>query len=72
MKDLLANLIPLSKEMNASLSNKAYQEKRKIYETDSMFKSARQFAQTYSEWTPSALQSRSETLADWAIKRWHS
>lgn len=70
MKDLLANLIPLSKEMNIGLSNKPYSNKRKTYESDSMFKSTRQFAQTQTVWTPVTLQARAKILADWAAKRW--
>jgi uncharacterized protein with ParB-like and HNH nuclease domain len=70
MKDLLANLIPLSKEMNASLGNKAYEIKREVYKADSMFKSAREFSHEYSKWNPSALESRASKLADWCVKRW--
>jgi hypothetical protein len=71
MKDLLANLIPLSMEMNSSLGNKAYADKRGTYEQDSMFKAARQFALTYTEWTPDTLESRANSLADWCAERWH-
>ena len=70
MKDQLANLIPLSKEMNIGLGNKQYSDKRERYEEDSVFKSARQFAQTQTKWTPSALKTRAEHLAEWAAKRW--
>ncbi len=70
MKDRLSNLIPLSKEMNASVSNKAYSDKRDRYKNDSMFKSARIFADEYEAWNPDTLNERSEKLSDWAIKRW--
>lgn len=69
-KDLLANLIPLSEEMNKSLSNKPYSEKRKTYLDDSMFKTARQFAKSNKDWTPELIQMRGKALAKWAIKRW--
>jgi len=72
IKDRLANLIPLSKSMNVGVSNKKYTEKRKTYEQDSMFKSARQLAQTYNEWTPSQLEARALQLADWCVMRWPS
>lgn len=72
MKDCLANLIPLSKEMNVGVSNKAYADKKKAYELDSMFKSARQFAQTYEAWTPSAVATRGRLLGDWCVKRWRA
>jgi hypothetical protein len=70
MKDLLANLIPLSQPMNIVLSNSKYAAKKEAYETDSMFKSARQLARTYTSWTPDAIRRRGENLADWAVKRW--
>lgn len=70
MEHRLANLIPLSKEMNSSVGNNLYVVKRKIYGSDSMYKSARQFAQRYDEWSPSTLESRGFALAKWAVSRW--
>lgn len=69
-KDLLANLIPLSQKMNTSVSNKQYSEKRERYRKDSMFKSARTFADKIADWTPERLEKRAVELADWAVKRW--
>jgi hypothetical protein len=70
LKDLFANLIPLSSQMNTALGNKAYGEKRETYRTDSMFKSARKFAEEHVEWTPKLLRARSKMLASWAVSRW--
>lgn len=70
LRDTLANLIPLSEEMNRELSNKAYSEKRDKYLADSMFKSTRSFATSHKEWTPSRLKARSNELAKWAVARW--
>lgn len=70
LKDRLANLIPLSKEMNMGLGNKPYADKRKTYKTDSMFKSARHFADEHEDWTPHALEERAQVLASWAVGRW--
>ena len=70
MKDVLANLIPLSKEMNRVLSNSSYVIKKKKYKEDSMFKSARVLAENHSEWNPESIESRSNKLAEWALKRW--
>jgi hypothetical protein len=67
---LFANLIPLSQEMNIGLSNGPYSSKRESYEKDSMFKSARKFAQEYSSWTPDTLEARGFELAKWAVARW--
>jgi Protein of unknown function (DUF1524) len=49
MKERLANHIPLSNDMNISLSNRPYSEKRERYLSDSMFKSTSQFAATIEE-----------------------
>ena len=70
MTHLWANLIPLSSGMNGDLTNAGYAVKRPIYEADAMFKSARQFAKVYSDWTPDELQERSEVLVKWALSRW--
>ncbi len=70
MKDLFANLLPLSQEMNQSLGNRPYSAKREVYREDSGFKAARKFGDAYSEWTPDKLETRSTELASWAIKRW--
>ena len=70
MRHRLANLLPLSSEMNRGLSNKPYFEKRSRFKEDSMFKSTRQFADAVEEWTPEALSIRSQELSLWAVKRW--
>lgn len=69
-RDLLANLLPLSKEMNQELQNGPYADKKKRYQSDSKYKSAREFANKYSDWTPEALEKRTGELADWAVNRW--
>jgi hypothetical protein len=70
LKDLLPNLLPLSKEMNAGLSNKPYSDKRERYRKDSMFKSARTFAEKFADWTPERIAKRGEEMSAWAAKRW--
>ncbi|MCG3776062.1 MAG: hypothetical protein JW395_2911 [Nitrospira sp.] len=70
MKDLLANLLPLSKPMNQSLGNASYTKKKNVYLDDSGFKATREFAKHYTEWSPANLVERSKLLTDWAISRW--
>lgn len=70
MKDLLANLLPLTSEMNSSLSNKPYAEKRVRFREDAAFKSARQFGENVADWTPEALGVRAKELGEWAVSRW--
>ena len=72
MKDLLANLLPLSEEMNRNLSNGPYSAKQPKYRDDSGFKAARNFAEEHDDWTPAALEARSTALAAWAVERWPS
>lgn len=67
---LLANLIPLSSELNMSLSNGPYEKKRGRYAQDSMFKTARQFAQDYDDWNGECVAKRSRTLVKLATTRW--
>lgn len=69
-KDLLANLIPLSREMNVVVSNGPYETKRIAYKDDSMFKSARSLANSTTSWTPETLRARGKELAKWAVQRW--
>ena len=71
LKDTLANLIPLSSEMNRSIGNKAYSLKRKKFLEDSSFKTAREFAKQYHTWTPKDLSNRAEELAKWAVNQWN-
>ena len=70
MTNLWANLIPLSSRMNIELKNREYALKQPSYQADAMFKSARQFAHKYDDWTAELLVSRSDELADWAVTRW--
>lgn len=70
MTNLWANLIPLSSKMNIELKNAIYSAKRPSYKADAMFKSARQFAERFDDWTPDSLTMRSNELADWAVQRW--
>lgn len=66
----VANLIPLSGEMNGSIGNRGYALKRKRYAEDAMYKSARMFAERFDDWNPMNLQKRASDLSGWAVKRW--
>lgn len=70
MKDSLANLLPLSQEMNQGLGNAIYSLKRPVYKEDAGFKATRKFAEEFSEWKPQLLEKRSEILAAWCLARW--
>ncbi len=68
--DVLANLLPLSSDMNRELGNKLYSKKKSKYQADSMFKSTRNFAESYETWDKNGIESRAKTLSAWATKRW--
>lgn len=70
VKDTLANLIPLSEEMNRSLSNSSFKKKRERYLTDSAFKSAREVGKNNDTWLVENIQERGKGLANWALQRW--
>jgi hypothetical protein len=69
-KDLFANLIPLTSQMNGQLQTSAYSVKAPKFESMSAFTSARTFAKNHPDWTPTELDARSAELADWCVKRW--
>jgi hypothetical protein len=72
MVDLIANLLPLSQSMNASVSNEAFAKKKDRYSKDSVFKSVREFAEKYDDWTPATVEARGQELAEWVVQRWPS
>ena len=70
LKDLWANLVPLSKNMNEAVAQQEFVDKKEIFAKESMFKSARQIGEDYKTWGESEIMVRSDILADWAIERW--
>ena len=70
LKDVLANLLPLTQEMNQQLGNKDFTVKRPIYESDAGYKVTREFAKSNQAWTSKELEKRSIKLAQWAVERW--
>lgn len=71
LKNLWANLIPLSTVMNTNVDQLPFDAKRDIFSNESMFVSARRFADDYGSWGPDEISARSEALANWAVTRWH-
>lgn len=70
MKDLLANVVPLSSPLNSSLQDVAYSVKKVRYQKESMFTTPRDLASRWVKWTPKSIEQRSIVLADWAVSRW--
>jgi len=68
--DQFANLLPITANMNKSLQNYGYKEKKKRYAKDSKFKSCRQLAEAYNDWSVVQFLERQKVLLEWAKKRW--
>ncbi len=67
----LANLVPLTQELNSSLSNQAYSDKASRFRSESMFKTPRLLAAEFPDiWDPDAIEARSEQIANQALQRW--
>jgi hypothetical protein len=64
------NLIPLTQEMNQSLSQSSFEIKSKEFENNSVFKSARILINEYKKWDKEEILKRSDNIAEWAINRW--
>lgn len=64
------NLIPLTQEMNQSISQSSYKVKSIEFEKNSVFASARNLSKEYVKWDKDEILKRSSVIADWAIKRW--
>lgn len=69
LHNTLANLIPLTSEMNQERSQKGFSSKREAF-AKSKFASARKLAEEYGDWTPDTLEERAKSLRAWAIRRW--
>ncbi len=63
------NLIPLSEQMNPTVGQKPFAQKRESFAL-SKFANARQVAANYSDWTAATIQKRNEEIAAWAVIRW--
>jgi hypothetical protein len=70
LKHTWGNLIPLTQEMNQSISQSSYKVKSKEFENNSVFASARNLSKEYSDWSKKEILARSERIADWAVNRW--
>ncbi len=70
LKHTWGNLIPLTQKMNQSISQSSYIIKKKEFENNSVFASARNLSKEYNDWTKKEILERSEKIADWAVIRW--
>lgn len=70
LKNLWANLVPLTSSMNNTIDQAPYEKKKSFFENESMFISTRELGKKYAKWDVNEINTRSETLAEWAVTRW--
>lgn len=70
LKDTLANLIPLSGELNKNVQRDVYSKKKTRFKRESMFITPRDLSDRWQEWNEQTINDRSEILSAWVIKRW--
>jgi uncharacterized protein with ParB-like and HNH nuclease domain len=68
--NLIGNLLPSTARLNTRLSNKPFDEKKRIYAEDSSFKSMRKIGREHNEWTPSSIENRTKEITEWILRRW--
>lgn len=68
-KNLWGNLIPISPDMNPSISNDPFDKKRPEY-AKSMFATTRMVGNEYETWSLEDIRGRGAKIAEWAVTRW--
>lgn len=70
LKDLWANLIPLSSAMNGSVDKEPFSVKKTVFVNESMFASTRKLGAEHQKWDEEEIVKRSDILSAWAATRW--
>ena len=70
LKDTLANLIPLSGDLNKNVQRDIYSKKRPRFRKESMFRTPRDLAEKWDVWNEKTINERAESMAKWIISRW--
>lgn len=70
LKDVWANLIPLSKKMNGTVDQEPFAVKKTAFENESMFVSTRKLGAAHNKWDEEEISKRSDIISEWAISRW--
>jgi uncharacterized protein with ParB-like and HNH nuclease domain len=70
LKDTLANLIPLSGELNKNVQRDIYSKKKVRFKKESMFRTPRDLSEKWDNWNEEAILSRAVILSKWINKRW--
>jgi hypothetical protein len=56
--------------MNSTVDQQPFSSKKKLFEKESMYVSARLLASSHESWGENEILARSEELSDWAVERW--
>lgn len=70
LKDLWANLVPLSNMMNGNVDKKPFAVKKTVFMNESMFASTRKLGAEHQKWDEEEIMNRSDILSTWAVTRW--
>lgn len=70
LKDVWANLVPLSRPANSEKGAKPWSFTRDFFITETIFKTTKRLAHDNEQWGPTEIRNRSKHLAEWAILRW--
>jgi hypothetical protein len=70
LKNLWANLVPLSSKMNGSVDKEPFHVKKAVFENESMFASTRRLGAEHQKWDEQEIVKRSDAIAAWAVQRW--
>jgi hypothetical protein len=70
LKDLWANLVPLSNKMNGNVDKEPFPVKKTVFMNESMFASTRKLGAEYQKWDEEEIAKRSDIISAWAVTRW--
>lgn len=70
LKDLWANLVPLSNAMNGNVDKEPFPVKKAVFVNESMFASTRKLGAEHQKWDEEEIAKRSDVISTWAAKRW--
>ena len=65
-----ANLVPLSDKANSEKGSKSWFEVKQKLQHETVFSTTKSLIANHDEWGIDEIESRADTLANWAVKRW--
>jgi len=68
--DTWANLVPLSGPLNSEKAQKLWGDVRKLFLTETFYKTTKRLADKNETWNKASIESRATELISWATERW--